>query len=186
MSPSQSSVKPVTQKRLMNIALHYLERYESSSENLKRVLQRRVLHTGMKGGDVPPEASAWIEAVVAEMKRLNYVDDRRFAESTAEKYRKAGKSQNFIRQKLLLAGVSPEIQTDVLAGSGGENAEDAELEAASALVKKRKLGVFRPEEDRPLSRKKDLAVLARAGFSYRTAVKALGESEREEDENGWD
>ena len=113
------------------------------------------------------------------------VDDRRFALSITEKYRKAGKSQKFIRRKLAQAGIPAELQTEALSGTGME-AENTELEAALLLVRKRKLGPFRSEEDRPLFRKKDMAVLARAGFSYQTAVKALGESGLEEDENVWD
>lgn len=185
MSEKKSVIKPITRKRLMNIALYYLERYESSSENLRRLLQRRILRAEMKGTVVPDDAQAWIDSIVEEVSRLGYVDDRRFAVSTVEKYRKAGKSQNYIRQKLALAGISPAVQSEVLIEAGNVNAADAELEAALLLVKKRKLGCFRRKEERAFFRKKDLAVLARAGFSYQTAVKALGESEREEDENVW-
>ena len=178
---TKSPVKPVTQKRLMNIALFYLEKYESSSENLRRILQRRIARAAMKGAEIPPQAPSWIDAVIAEVRRLGYVDDERFALSTAEKYRKAGKSANFIRQKLALAGVSPEIQQKALSADDQET-QDGELQAALLLVKKRKLGAFRPQDERAAFRKKDLAVLARAGFSYQTAIEALGESEQE-DEN---
>ena len=34
--------KPPTKSRLMNIALYYLERFESSEENLRMVLHRRI------------------------------------------------------------------------------------------------------------------------------------------------
>ena len=184
MSEKKSVAKPITQKRLMNIALYYLERYESSAENLRRLLQRRLLRAEMKGLVVPPEAQTWIDSIIKEVSRLGYVDDRRFASSLTEKYRKAGKSQSYIRQKLTLAGVDPDVLAEISAGNDGFDNAEAELDAARLLVKKRKLGRFRQTEDRTLFRKKDLAVLARAGFSYQTAVKALGESE--EDENVWD
>ena len=182
---SKPFVKPITQKRLMNIALYYLERYESSSENLRQVLRRRILRAEKKGVVMPVKAQEWIDSVIAEMQRLGYVDDKRFAFSITEKYRKAGKSQRYICQKLTQSGVSPEIQKEALGEKDGFSA-DAELEAALLLVKKKKLGFLRSEEDRSLFRKKDLAVLARAGFSYQTAVKALGEASPEEDENVWD
>ncbi len=186
MPEKKSIIKPITQKRLMNVALYYLERYESSAENLRRILQRRLLRAEMKGVVVPPEAQTWIDSIIKEMLRLGYVDDRRFASSLTEKYRKAGKSQSYIRQKLTLAGVDPDVSAEILTGNDGFDNAEAELDAARLLIKKRKLGRFRRAEDRASFRKKDLAVLARAGFSYQTAVKALGESESEEDENVWD
>ncbi|MBO4520316.1 MAG: RecX family transcriptional regulator [Alphaproteobacteria bacterium] len=181
MPEKKISVKPITQKRLTNIALHYLERYESSSENLRCILRRRILRAEMKGAAIPAEAPAWVDSVIAEMQRLGYIDDRRFASVTAEKYRKVGKSMRYIGQKLAQAGVSAEIQAEIFAqeNNSDENTEEA---AAFLLVKKRKLGQFRPEKDRALFRKKDLAVLARAGFSYQTAVKALGTIEGEDDD----
>lgn len=185
MPEKKTSVKQITQKRLTNIALHYLERYESSSENLRRVLRRRVVRAEMKGGTVPEEVANWIETIVCEMRRLGYVNDERFALSVAEKYRKAGKSRNYIRQKLMQAGINADLQNQALSENGRTPA-DAELEAALLLVKKKKIGSFRAEKDRALFYKKDLAVLARAGFSYQTAVKALGESTQEENEYVWD
>ena len=182
MSEKKSVIKPITQKRLMNVALYYLGRYESSAENLRQLLQRRIRRAEMKGAVVPNDVQMWIDSIIKEMLRLGYVDDRRFALSITEKYRKAGKSQNYIRQKLVLAGISPDIQEEI---STAIDEGETELEAALLLVKKRKLGRFRREEERALFRKKDLAVLARAGFSYQTAVKALGESGREEEENVW-
>ncbi|MBR1778874.1 MAG: RecX family transcriptional regulator [Alphaproteobacteria bacterium] len=186
MPGARTAVKPITQKRLTNVALYYLGRYESSSENLRRLLQRRVVRAEMKGAVVPEEASDWIEAIVLEMRRLGYVDDKRFALSVAEKYRKAGKSRKYICQKLALAGISADMQASILAEAENDSTADSELEAALLLVKKRKLGLYRSEQDRALFRRKDLAVLSRAGFSYQTAVKALGTAAEEGEEYGWD
>ena len=186
VSEKNSSSKPVTQKRLMNIALFYLGKYESSSENLRQVLQRRLARAEMKGAEIPLQAQAWIDAVIEEVKRLGYVDDKRFACSITEKYRKSGKSSKFIRQKLIQAGISSEMQQEALTVDDAADEKDSELQAALRLVRKKKLGAFRPQEERQRCRKKDLAVLARAGFSYQTAVEALGESEQGEDENVWD
>lgn len=180
MQQKNSSVKPVTQKRLMNIALYYLGRYESSAEKLRQILRRRVAKAGMKGADVPSDAPLWIEAVVLEMCRQGYIDDERFAQRIAEKNRAAGKSRNFIRMKLSQAGVSQDIQEKIFAELAENDSGDSELETALRLVKKKKIGFCRPPEKQAEFRKKDLAVLARAGFSFQTAVKALGESGTEE------
>jgi hypothetical protein len=41
-------------------------------------------------------------------------------------------------------------------------------------VRRRKLGEFRPEAKRAEERRRDLGILARAGFDYETSVSALG------------
>ena len=42
--------RKATPKRLQRVALHYLERYSSSSENLRRVLMRRVERSALVHG----------------------------------------------------------------------------------------------------------------------------------------
>lgn len=183
MSENKSAVKPITQKRLMNIALYYLGRYESSAENLRRLLDRRIVKARSKGAVVPADVEQWISAVVEETCRLGYVNDERFAISMVEKYRRNGKSERYIRLKLSQSGISADIQKAVLKDNEEISSADAELSAALRLVEKRKIGHFRPSQDRILFRKKDLAVLARAGFSFQTAVRALGvDAEGEDDE----
>jgi len=58
---------------------------------------------------------------------------------------------------------------------------DAELAAARALVKKKRLGASRPPAERAEHRRRDLATLARAGFDFDTARRALGEGRDEEE-----
>ena len=156
--------KPVTRQRLKNVALFYLSKYESSTENLRRVLKRRVLKARLSGADVPEDVNAWIEEIVASVVAAGYVDDKRFAQNLVEKYKAAGKSVKFIAQKLKNAGVEANV---------GDIAEIDEREAANRLVRKKKLGPFRPPEKRKEFFKKDLAVLARAGFSFDVARGAL-------------
>ena len=179
---SKLAVKPITQKYLMNVALYYLSRYETSEHNLRRFLNRRILKAAAKGIVVAPETGQWIDNVVTEMCRLGYVNDERFALSTAEKYRKIGKSERYIRLKLTLAGIDNDIQETILKNETKDLLEQADLTAALRLVEKRKLGKFRPLEDRKIFRKKDLAVLARAGFSFQIAIQALGTTAEEEDD----
>jgi regulatory protein len=51
---------------------------------------------------------------------------------------------------------------------------NAELDAARAFARKRRLGPHREPDQRAQHRQKDLAALARQGFSFDTAKKALG------------
>lgn len=149
--------KSITTKRLENIAVYYLSRYDSSSANLKAVLKRRVEKARLKGTEVPDDAGALIEEITRKMVRLGYIDDNRFKENLLRKLGQAGKSRAQIMQKMIKAGVAD----DEALTSYDEDA------AAAVFVKKKRLGV------NPENYMKDLAKLARAGFSRSAAEKAL-------------
>ena len=58
--PESKNVRPLTSKRLTNIALYYLGRYESSVEQLRKILSRRVLKEKLKGADIPADVESVI------------------------------------------------------------------------------------------------------------------------------
>ena len=157
-------MKKITPQRLKNIALYYLERYEASSQKLRTVLRRRLIKARQEQ-IVPPEANTWVEQVVAEMLRLGYVNDERFAENTVRRLSGSGKSRSYIRIKLKLAGISDEMIESALSDTD-------ELTQARLMIKKKHLGT---------DFQRDLARLARAGFSYETAKAALEEVSSSED-----
>ena len=149
-------MKKITSQRLKNIALYYLDRFDASGEKLKAVLMRRVQKAVMAGDEVSPESEKWIDEIVGEMKRLGYVNDRRYTENKVRQYLNAGKSNRYIMGKLCEAGIDADIIRSFL--------PEDELEQARIFVRKKRLGQ---------DRSKDLAKLARAGFSYDVAQKVL-------------
>lgn len=151
-------MKKITQARLKNIALYYLERYEASTQKLREVLKRRLAKARLEQ-PVPPKANQWVESIIEEMVRLGYVNDKRFAENTVRRLSGAGKSRSFIRTKLKLAGIEEEEIMEALSDTD-------ELAAARLMVQKKHLGH---------DFKRDLARLARAGFSYEIAREVLEE-----------
>lgn len=151
-------MKKITQARLKNIALYYLERYEASTQKLREVLKRRLAKARLEQ-TVPPKANQWVESILEEMVRLGYVNDKRFAENTVRRLSGAGKSRSFIRTKLKLAGIEEEEIMEALSDTD-------ELAAARLMVQKKHLGH---------DFKRDLARLARAGFSYEIAREVLEE-----------
>lgn len=155
-------MKKITPERLKNIALFYLERYDASSEKLRLVLRRRIKKAAMEQ-PIPPQAFSWVEQTVSEMERLGYVNDKRFAENLVRRYSEMGKSPSFIRSKLKLAGIDEVTVSDMLEGTD-------ELTLARLMVQKKRLGH---------DFQRDLARLARAGFSYEIARTALEEVEKE-------
>ena len=63
----------------------------------------------------------------------------------------------------------------------GDDPRSGELKAAMQLVRRRKMGHFRGENVSPDRMRKDLAALARAGFSFDIAQQALGRPDSDDD-----
>lgn len=164
--------KKITEKRLYNIALYYLSRYEATTGKVRDVLKRRLMTAERRGEEIPNEAPAWIEKIIAQMVDLGYIDNNRYAENTFRRLTEAGKSVRSIAYKLKQAGLEEDVLSDLIKEQETTPGE-LDLTSALKLVKKRKLGLYRPESQRAAYAQKDLAVLGRAGFSYEIAQKAL-------------
>ena len=159
------AIKQMTLKRLENIAVSYLARYEASTGKLRGILAGRV-RKSPNAPDVPDE---WIDTVVARMAGLGYVQDARFAESLARRARAAGKSKRWIEGKLRRAGLQPD---KFLADEG----PDGETSAALRFIHKKRLILSDSE-----SRRKAMEKLGRAGFSYDAAKLAIERLASEEE-----
>lgn len=164
---SRRPAKPAEAPYLERVALWYLERYGGSEAQLRRVLRKRVWRSVQELETDPEEGAAAVETVIAKLSQQGYVDDRRYAESRVRVLRKRGKSARAIRSALRQKGVDAAIIDALLA----EGTDD--LAAAKEVVRRRRLGPHRTDEKRELMRQKDLAKLARAGFSYDVARRAL-------------
>jgi regulatory protein len=159
-------------------ALFYLERYSSSSAQLRRVLLRRVKRAEMLGTDRPEAEAArrHIETLIARFLAAGLLDDRRFAEAQAASLQRRGASRRRIRERLASKGVERELVDAAL-----ETIDEptGELAAACALVRRRRLGPYRAAGARGVHRQRDLATLARAGFSLDLARKVLAAGDPE-------
>lgn len=164
--------RAITPQYLERAALHYLERFAASSANLRRVLKGRILRARRAGGEVPDEPDAMVEEVIAKLVRLNLIDDTAFAMSRGAALRRRGGSARQIRGKLKLAGIDGGTIAEALESADaerGETAERGEMRAALRLAQRRRLGPYRPAGERAELRRRDLAALARAGFSLDVA-----------------
>ncbi|MEM1418272.1 MAG: regulatory protein RecX [Myxococcota bacterium] len=178
------AAKKLTQPRLERAALHYVERFAPSRAQLVRFLERRVSRARRERDDTPPaaETDAWVAAIVAFCERHRYVDDARYARSKARTMRARGDSARKIRARLATKGVRGEVVDAGLAESGLDDRG-----AAARLARRRRLGPFRrePLPSEPLARakgrRKELGVLARAGFGHGTA-RAVLEASRDDAE----
>lgn len=171
-----SSPKPprrISAGYLENAALHYLERFASSTENLRRVLMRKVLRAAQHWGDDPAEGAALVEALIDRYQRAQLLNDSQYAEARSRSLHRRGGSTRMIRAKLAAKGVEADIIDGALDDLREDVGDDPDLAAAVAFARRRRLGPFRPPEAREANRDRDMAALGRAGFSHEIARKLV-------------
>lgn len=167
--------RPITAKYLENAASFYLERYPSTAEGLRRVLNRRVRRAEIAEVPVVDNVQQVIAAIVARFVDAGVIDDKAFAQTKARALHRRGTSTRLTVQKLKLAGVDGETLGKAMAGLDQELDTDPrqrEWQAAVALARRRRLGPFR-HKDRADHRARDLAAMARGGFAYALARKVI-------------
>lgn len=173
---AKRTARPITAKYLQNAAAFYLERYPSSAEGLRRVLNRRVAKAKAFDAPVMDNVREAIEIVVAKFVAAGIVDDKAFAQTKARALHRRGTSGRLTRQKLKMAGVDTSTVDNAMEALGEElHADPAEREwrAAAAYARRRRLGPYRAEKDRAEKRTRDLASMARGGFAYDLAKKVI-------------
>jgi regulatory protein len=163
--------RKVSARYLENAALHYLKRYSATVSQLRRVLGRRVDRSLRVHGGERAEALQWVDALVDKLVRNGLINDSAYAGMKAQSLRASGRSSKMIAQKLRMKGVPAELVQQKLAEATAELSEE---EAARIWARKKRLGPFRRDaRTREDSRQKDLAALARAGFSFGVAKKII-------------
>jgi len=159
-------------KGLHEAALAHLARYATTRAGLVRVLDRRIARWERAGGDAEAAAAARgvARAVVARLAEAGLVDDAAFAEMRARSLTRGGRSRRAAEAHLRARGVG---EAEVRAALP----EDAEAEYAAALshARRRRIGPWRRAEIDVAGAMKELAAMARAGFSREVARRALGE-----------
>ena len=170
--------RQATASYLENAALHYLERFSSSSANLRRVLMRKVARSARAHGTDPAEGAGLVEAIIARYLQSGLLDDAAYAAQRAASLRRRGASRYGIRGKLAVKGVEAEL-IDAALEKLDDEPGSGDLAAACALVRRRRMGPYRPPAERAAHGRKDLAALARAGFSIDVARRVLAAADSE-------
>ena len=167
--------RPITPEWLFRAAAHYLERYASTTANLRRVLERKVMRRAHARGEDAAEHLGLVETTVARFVELGLVDDRAFAEGRLASLRRRGTSRRMTTAKLLEKGVEKALVEELVAAD-----ETSERGAAQAYAKRRRLGPWRSRQ-REERRDRDVAARVRAGFAYPDAAAAI-DSDADADE----
>ena len=182
--------RPATQERLRKAALYYIDRYSTSAGNLREVLMRRVTKSVRLHGTEPDEGRQWVEEIVADLVTRGLVDDRAYAETRAVSLHRGGASKRKIAMALRSKGVGP-ADVEAALSALEESHRNSEFSAARNYARRRRFGPWRPADEREARRERDLAAMARAGFSYSMAQRVIDAPdidalERDVAENGLD
>ena len=171
--------RKATASHLRNAALQYLERFATSSANLRRVLMRKVERSARHHGTDAEQGTGEVDALIARFEAAGLLDDAAYAAAQVDSLRRRGASARAAWARLLAKGLTAEIAEAALADHGA-GSPDAEWAAAVVLARRRRLGPYRVAGDREEMREKDLAALARAGFSYDIARRMVAAGTVEE------
>jgi regulatory protein len=181
-APDRRAPRPAgnapTEARLREAALAHLARFAATEVALRRVLERRVDRwaraaeaEGQPREHIAAAAAAARAAageVAAAMVQASAVDDAAFAASRARRLARAGRSQRAIAAHLAGKGVAAETAAAAIPDN-----EEAELDAALAYCRRRRIGPFARAPEDADRRRKALAALARGGFAHAIARRAL-------------
>ena len=187
---TQAKTARLDEAALREAALAYTARYGGTAASLTRALDRRIRRwadalLAVEGAD--REAIAGQAAllrqqarkVVAQLADMGAVNDQAFAESRARRLRRAGRSRRAVLAHLAAKGVDAEK-----AGAAVPEDEAAELAAALAFARRRRVGPFAATEDDlpPEAEARVLAAFGRAGFSGAVARRILAFAREEAEE----
>ena len=154
------------EKKLLKYAVDYLSKYDSSKVNLVNVLKRKILRLKITNYEKGKLINI-IESIIIKLEKNKFIDDNRYSSTKILSLSNSGKSKNFIFNYLIKKGVNKtQIQNNL--NLMQQDNDNWELNSAKIFAKKKKL----LEKDQ--SYEKNLAKMARAGFSYDICKKILG------------
>ncbi len=155
------------QAALLRFAHWYLERWAASRTMVESALKRRCAKA-VRAELLEREAAAeLIAAVLAKLTADGLVRDDLYAEARAGRLARRGKPRGRIAADLAQRGIDAETSAHALSEAGVDD-----LVAAKVYARRRRLGPHRLE-GRADHRNRDIAALARAGFSSSAAHAAI-------------
>ena len=165
--------RKVTASYLENSALYYLQRFSTSTENLRRVMMRKIDKSCAYHDSNREDAAELLDQMIKRFLSSGLLDDQVYAKARVTSLHRHGSSQRQIRGKLLQKGLAADVIDKALRSLNNE-ANNPELEAAVTYARRRRLGPWRDPATREERQEKDLAAMARSGFSYDIARRVIG------------
>ena len=162
---------------LKDLAYSYLEKYSPSKQQLKVYLLKKYL-TKIKGSKSKKEVTSIIDEIVLNLEKNKFLNDEMYSDSKARMFLRRGYSLNKINQSLRSKGIDDKFVKQSI-DKIKENEIEPDFVSALKLCKRRRIGAIRPTANRELFYKKDMGVLARAGFDYDLSKRVLSLDQEE-------
>ena len=156
---------------IKNFAYSYLDKYNSSKQQLKTHLYKKLIRKKQNILN-KKEIFNLIDTVIEGLVDQKYLSDKYYSDAKSKAFLRKGYSLNKIRYSLIKKGIDEKyIKASI--SKIKENESDPDFFSAIKICKKRRIGACREEPNRVLFYKKDISILARSGFNYDTSKKVL-------------
>jgi len=149
---------------LKKYAVNYLSKYDTSKKNLERILLNKVrrIKTDKKQKNNLYKS---IAPIINNLESKKIIDDDNYTHSKISNLYLLGKSKIFIKSYLLKKGIEKSLIDEKISDFDLKN-PNWEDESIKIFIKKKRINVNKYDE-------KNLAKMARAGFSYEVIKKNL-------------
>ena len=160
-----------TVEEMRKFSFNYIEKYTPSKQQLRTYLIKKYLRAKIPNTN-KKNIIDLIDIVLRDLEKSKYINDQFYSQSKAKSLIQRGSSINKIRNYLMSKGVNDKYVKNII-DEIKENNQDQDFFSAIKICKKKRIGPSRNESNRPLFFKKDIGVLARAGFDFETSKKVL-------------
>lgn len=171
--PKRETVKPggkrkaykkLSETYLRNSALYYLQRHPTSVAHFLTVMDRKMARSlkSHPGQDVESFRRYLREKLVPDFIRAGFLNDEMYAKALTGSLQRRGLPKRSIAMKLKMKGLEAPAPSED---------DPTDLESAIIFARKKRLGPYATKDRDP---QKDLAALARAGFSYDVCKRVIG------------
>ena len=168
----QKIPRAVSAASIENAALYYMERYATSSENLRQILERKIMRAASYHDTNIEACTQLVDNLIQRYLENGILNDETYASTQAANMNRRGKSLRAIRFRLRKKALPIEIIDKAVKALTNEIGFP-DLIAAIAYAKKRQLGPYRRKTCTPADINKELRALARSGFSYSLALRIV-------------
>ena len=151
---------------LKKYAFSYLSKYNTSKKNIDRILRNKVRRMNLEKKDKFILHSS-IASIITDLEINKLIDDKNFAQSKIHSLSLQGKSKISIISYLVQKGIEKNLIEESFENLELKN-PNWEKESAKIFARKKRLGI-----KYSANFEKDLAKMARAGFSYNLSKKIL-------------
>ena len=156
---------------IRNFAYLYLEKYNTSKQQLRTYLFKKLIKKKQKISS-KKEIFNLIDSVISSLVDQKFLSDKYYSDAKSKEFLRRGYSLNKIRYNLIKKGIDEKyIKASI--STIKENESDPDFFSAIKICKKKRIGPSRTEDNRPLFYKKDISLLARNGFDFETSKKVM-------------